>query len=132
MLTSVRIVIRAAQQWSANGDSGLGAALAYYALFSIAPMLVIAINITGAVYGEEAAEGQVKKYLSSYISEDSAGAIETLVDSAGKTPPALVPQLLSIALLVYGALGSFVHLRTSLCRIWKLEPPHTNTVLATL
>ena len=53
MLTSIRIVIRAGRQWSANGDSRLGAALAYYALFSIAHLLVIAVTIAGAVFGEE-------------------------------------------------------------------------------
>ncbi len=133
MLTSVRIVIRAGRQWSANGDSRLGAALAYYALFSIAPLLVIAINIAGAVYGEDAARGEVKKQLSAYnIDPDSAGALQNLVENAAESHGAASARLLSIGVLLYGALGAFVHLRTSLCLIWKLEPPHTNTVLATL
>ena len=132
MLTSLRIVIRAGQNWSANGDSMLGAALAYYALFSIAPMLVIAIDITGFVYGDEAAQGEVKRYLSAYIESDSAGAIENLVKSSNRSASTTWSQVLGLALLVYGAIGAFVHLRTSLCRIWKLEPPVTNSVLATL
>jgi membrane protein len=132
MFTSVRILVRAGRQWSANGDSRLGAALAYYALFSIAPLLVIAITIAGVVYGDEAAEGKVKEHLSKYIDPASAGAIESLVEAAGQSPGALWARLLSIAALIFGALGAFVHMRTSLCLIWKLEPPHTNTVLATL
>ena len=132
MFTSLRIVVRAGQQWSANGDSRLGAALAYYALFSVAPLLVIAINIAGVVYGEQAAQGEVKRYLSTYIDPDSAGALQSLVQSASQAPGATWSQLLGLALIVYGALGAFVHLRTSLCLIWKLEPPHTNTYLATL
>jgi membrane protein len=132
MLTSVRILVRAVRQWSANGDSRLGAALAYYALFSIAPLLVIAINIAGAVYGDQAAQGKVKEYLSDYIEPGSAGAIQELVDAASKSPGAVWARLLSIAALVFGALGAFVHMRTSLCLIWKLEPPHVNTVVATL
>jgi membrane protein len=132
MPTSVRILIRAGQQWSANGDSRLGAALAYYALFSIAPMLVIAINIAGAVYGAETAQGAVQRYLKEYIHPESAGAIENLMDSARDSGGSIWTRILSIAVLVYGALGAFVHLRASLCLIWKLEPPHLNTVLATL
>src|SRR6266436_3542696 len=87
MRTSLRIVIRAGQQWSANGDSRLGAALAYYTLFSIAPLLVIAITVTGIVYGESAAQGEVKKYLSEYIDNESAVALESLVKSASTAPP---------------------------------------------
>jgi membrane protein len=132
MLTSLRILVRAGRQWSANGDSRLGAALAYYALFSIAPMLVIAINIAGRVYGEEAAQGQVKQFLSTYIDPDSAAALESLVESAGQAQGAALARLLSIGVLMFGALGAFVHMRTSLCLIWKLEPLHANTVLATL
>jgi membrane protein len=132
MFTKLQIVIRAAQQWSANGDSRLGAALAYYALFSIAPLLVIAISIAGIVYGDVAARGEVKKSLSSYIDPDSAGALEKLVESAAARPATVLSQMLSIAMLVFGALGAFVHLRASLCLIWRLEPPKTNTILATL
>jgi membrane protein len=132
MFTSIRIVIRAVQNWSANGDSMLGAALAYYALFSIAPMLVIAIDITGIVYGGEAAQGEVKKYLSTYVEPDSAGAIENLVKSSSRSISTTWEQGLSLALFVYGSVGAFVHLRTSLCKIWKLEPPPINTIFATL
>lgn len=132
MLTSLRILVHAGKQWSANGDSRLGAALAYYALFSIAPLLVIAITIAGVVYGDEAAQGEVKNYLSKYIDPGSAGSIESLVEAAGKSHGALWARLLSIAVLVFGALGAFLHLRTSLCLIWKLEPPHANTIVATL
>src|SRR5882724_1616569 len=132
MLTSMRIVIRAGQQWSANGDSRLGAALAYYALFSIAPLLVIAITITGIVYGESAAHGEVQRYLSAYIDNDSAIALENLVHSASTTPATVWSQIMSVGLLVFGALGAFLHLRYALCLIWRLEPPHINTFLATL
>jgi membrane protein len=132
MLTSLRIVMRAARQWGANGDSRLGAALAYYALFSIAPLLVIAINVTGVVYGEDAARGEVKRYLSTFIAPEAAGSIEKLVESAGATGRVTWAPFVTIPVLLYGALGAFVHLRTSLCLIWKLEPPHPNTVIATL
>jgi membrane protein len=132
MPTILQIVMRAGHQWSANGDSRLGAALAYYALFSIAPLLVIAITIAGVVYGDVAARGEVSNALSSYIDPDSAAAIEKLVETAGTAPATVWSQLLNIGLLVFGALGAFVHLRASLCLIWRLPPPKMHTVLATL
>jgi membrane protein len=132
MPTSLRILIRACGQWSANADSRLGAALAYYALFSIAPLLVIAISIAGAVFGAEAARGGVHDKLRHYIDPDSAATIEKLVESAGESRNTAWAHALSVGVLVYGALGAFVHLRASLCHIWKLEPPHDNSLLATL
>src|SRR6266567_2082592 len=108
MLTSMRIVIRAGQQWSANGDSRLGAALAYYALFSIAPLLVIAMTITGMVFGPSAAQGEVQSKLSKYIDQESADALENLVHSASTEPASIWSQILSLGLLVFGALGAFL------------------------
>src|SRR5579859_7778505 len=98
MRNTFLILVRAGRQWSANGDSRLGAALAYYALFSIAPLLVIAITIAGVVYGDEAAQGKVKEYLSRYnIHPDSAAAIESLVEAAGQSQGAGWARLLSVA-----------------------------------
>src|SRR5260370_40538207 len=132
MLTSLRIVIRAGRQWSDNGDSRLGAALAYYTLFSIAPLLVIAITITGIVYGPSAAQGEVERNLSQYIDRESAVALESMVQGASTAPGNIWSQILGLGLLVFGALGAFLHLRYALCLIWRLEPPHLNTFLATL
>ncbi len=95
-------------------------------------MLVIAINIAGAIYGDEAAQGAVQTYLSNYIDPGSAAAIESLVQSAGEMRGAFVTRIISIVVLVFGVLGAFVHVRTSLCLIWKLDPPHPNTIVATL
>src|SRR5260370_16594381 len=131
MLTSLRIVIRAGRQWSDNGDARVGGASAYYPLFSIAPVLVIAITITGFVYGPSA-EGEVKSNLSKYIDQESAVALENLVHSASPAPGNIWSQILSLGILVWGALGAFLHLRYALCLIWRLEPPHLNTFLATL
>lgn len=132
MFTSIRIIWRACGQWSANGDARLGAALAYYALFSIAPVLVIAVTIAGAVFGEEAAKGHVETHLRDIVGEDTAKAIEKLVENAGKPRSGGWAPAVSIVLLVIGALTIFVHLRGALCSIWKLEPPRGNSVLGFL
>ena len=66
-MTSGRILYRACQKWSENGGSRLGAALSYYALFSISPMVLIAMYSAGAVFGEDAAKGKVHQQLDSMM-----------------------------------------------------------------
>jgi membrane protein len=133
LVTSFRILVRAGQQWSANQDSRLGAALAYYALFSIAPLLVIAIHIAGVFFGEDAARGQVVSYLSTFIDADSARFVQSLVENAADNAQSGVwASLVSVGVLLIGALSVFLQVRGALCGIWRLQPPHGNTILAML
>lgn len=132
MPITLRIMIRAARQWSANGDSRLGAALAYYALFSIAPLLVIAVTIAGAVFGEDAARGQVEIHLSGAIGKEAAAFIQKMVEAAAQPRSGQVAPWVSLAVLILSALGMFLHLRGALCTIWKLEPPRGNSMLGIL
>jgi membrane protein len=113
----------------ANQDSRLGAALSYYTLFSIAPLLVIAIHIAGLFFGEDAARGKVVEHLSSMIDKESAQAIQKLVESAAQPKSGDWAPLVSFGVLVVGALSVFLHVRGALCTIWKLEPPQGNTIL---
>src|SRR5262245_19158318 len=99
MPITLRILIRAARQWSANGDSRQGAALAYYALFSIAPLLVIAVTIAGWVFGEDAARGQVEQQLSGAIGKEAAGFLQKLVGAAAEPRSGQVAPWVSLAIL---------------------------------
>ncbi|MBI3411304.1 MAG: YihY/virulence factor BrkB family protein [Planctomycetes bacterium] len=129
---SLRIFWRACQQFGENNDSRLGAALAYYTLFSVAPLLVIAIYMAGLMYGADAASGQVAKELSMVIGKDEARAVQTLIDYANRPVEGTLASLISAAVLLAGALGIFLHLRGALCSIWKLDPPHSSTWLRLL
>jgi membrane protein len=130
-ITSLRIIYRACLKWSENGGARLGAALAYYAIFSIAPLMLIAIHTSGAIFGEDAAQQRVHARLENTVGPAVAKAIEKLVETAGQTETAWTPSI-SIVLLVIAALGAFLHVRSSLCMIWKLDPPHDNTWLGML
>lgn len=131
-MTSLRIIYRAYQQWVAHGGMRLGAALAYYALFSIAPLLVIAVTIAGAVFGEEAAQGQVAEHLRGIVGEESAKFIEKLVENAAQPRTGDLATLVSLAVLAFGSLSMFLYLRSTLCTIWNLTPPHDSTLLGVL
>ena len=132
MPITLRILIRAARQWSANGGSRLGAALAYYALFSIAPLLIIAVTIAGAVFGEDAARGQVELQLSGAIGKEAAGFVQKMVEAAAQPRTGQLAPWVGLGILVVGALGMFLQLRGALCTIWKLEPPRGSTMLGIL
>jgi membrane protein len=132
LITSLRIIYRAAMKWSENGGARLGAALAYYTLFSIAPLMLIAIHTSGAIFGEDAAQQKLHKRLEQVMGPNVAKAVEKFVETAAEpTATAWTPGV-SIAILVVTALGAFLHVRNSLCMIWKLEPPHDNAWLGML
>jgi membrane protein len=126
---SARVLYAAVRQWNANQDLRWGAALAYYALFSVAPLLVIAIDIAALVFGAEAARGGVEQQLAGWIGHEPAQAAQSLLQHAGQGGHSAWP-IISYILLVVGALGAFLHLRTALCFIWKLEPPQGGSLLA--
>ncbi len=131
-ITSFRIVYRACVKWSENGGARLGAALAYYTIFSVPPLMLIAIHTSGAIFGEDAAEQRVHKSVEQITGPTVAKFVEKLVETAAQPTETAWTPTLSIAILVVTALGAFLHMRNSLCMIWKLEPPHDNSWLGML
>ena len=101
----------------------LGAALAYYTVFSLAPLLVIAIAIAGLVFGHEAAQGQIFDQLRGLLGEASAKAMQDMVQNANAKPATgAVATLIGVVTLLFGASGVFGQLQTSLNAIWDVEP----------
>jgi membrane protein len=127
-MTSLRIVYRAVSKWIENGGPRQGAALAYYAVFSAAPLMLIAVQTTGAVFGEDAAKGKVHSQLETLMGTEVATQVENFIYTANVESTSWTPTI-SVAFLVVAALGAFLHVRNALCAIWKLEPPHGNTWL---
>jgi membrane protein len=120
----VQHLITAVRQWSAADAGRHGAALAYYTLFALAPMLVIVIAVAGAVYGEEAVRGEVVGQLNQLIGQDGAELIESLLKNAREGDRGVVAAILGGLTFVLGATGAFVQLQGALNHIWgvKAEP----------
>src|SRR3954469_20014927 len=102
--SSGRVMYLAIRHWNENQDLRWGAALAYYALFSIAPLLIIAINIAAIFYGEEAARGRLQYELKEWVGEDPARSIQTLLDNADQNRPYSWAPVISYGLLLVTAL----------------------------
>ncbi|MGI4745483.1 MAG: YihY/virulence factor BrkB family protein [Janthinobacterium lividum] len=102
-----------------------GAAIAYYTVFSIAPVLVIVISIAGLVYGEEAARGAIVGQLQGMMGHDGAEAIQTMVASASNKKSGTIGTILGFGALMLTASGVFGEMQSGLNRIWKAEPKTT-------
>jgi membrane protein len=105
--------------WRADRASSMGGALAYYTLFSIAPVLIIVIAIAGFVFGEEAARGEMMTQLRGLLGDESAMAVQALLEGARRPVEGVFTTLVSVGVLVIGATSVFAELQTDLDLIWK-------------
>lgn len=112
------------KEWNEDKASRLAAALAYYTVFSLAPLLILVIAIAGSVLGEQAAEGQLVGQIRGLVGQDAAELISTAIEGSNRPGEnsGLFPSLISIAVLLFGATGVFVQLQESLNTIWEVAP----------
>jgi membrane protein len=108
-------------QWSKDKVPRMGAALAYYTIFSLAPLLVIAIAIAGFVFGREAVQGQIMGQIQGLIGAESARAVQTIIQSAHKPMGGTIATLFSVIVLLLGASGVFIEMHDALNDIWKVD-----------
>ena len=111
-----------ASEWMEDDAPSLGAALAYYTVFSLAPLMTIAIAIAGFFLGAEAAQGQIFDELRGLLGADGGKAVEEMVQSANAQPTAgVVATIISVIMLLFGASGVFGQLQASLNAIWGVK-----------
>lgn len=110
------------QDWLDDRAPRLAAALAYYTLLSIAPLLVISIAIAGFVVGPEAARGQIAGEIGGVVGGDAAKAVEAVVASARSPEGGVIGTVVGVIVLFFGASGVFVELQSALNTIWEVEP----------
>jgi membrane protein len=106
----------------ADGALSHGAAIAYYTIFSIAPVLLIVIAIAGLVFGRDAARGAIVAQLSGLMGQQSAEALQSMLKSASSTSSGTLGTIVGLVTLLVTASGVFGEMQTSLNAIWKAEP----------
>ncbi len=109
--------------WVDDYAPSMGAALAYYTLFSIAPLLIIAIAMAGLIFGQEAARGEIVTQIQGLIGREGAIAVQGLLKSANEPAQNIFATVVSIITLVIGATTVFAELQSDLDRIWRVPAP---------
>ena len=125
------LVRQAGRGWIDDGAPSMGAALAFYSAFSIAPLLIIVIGIAGAIYGVEVARGAVEAQLVDLMGTTAAAAIRALLMGAHAKSSGLIAGAVGLLTLLIGATTVLVELQTDLDKIWK-APPRTGHSIVTL
>jgi membrane protein len=115
-----KLFIKAGKAWSDDYAPSMGAAISYYTVFSLAPLLVIVVAIAGAAFGREAVQGIIVAQLSGLMGPQGASLVQGLLASASDTDRGLVAGLLSGVLLLIGATTVFAELQHALDRIWHV------------
>jgi membrane protein len=113
-----RLLGSAASEWSEDNALRLSAALAYYSIFSLAPLLVIAISIAGLVFGEAAARGQITEQMRQLAGDRAAEAIQALVQGTSRRTASLSATFVGLVVLLFGSSGVFLELKGALNTIW--------------
>jgi membrane protein len=116
------IVKETGSDWSEDNATRLAAALAYYTVLSIAPLLVVAVSVAGLVYGEEAARGQIASQIASVVGPEAGKGIETMISNAKSPEAGTIGSIVGIIVLLFGASGVFGELQQSLNSIWEVAP----------
>jgi membrane protein len=111
----------AALNWSHHKDARQGAALAYYSVFSIGPVIVIAIAVAGLAFGREAVNGEVAASIKGMLGDTGANAIQAMLADAGRPRQGLLATLLGSGALVFAAIGVIVQLKDALNIVWEVK-----------
>lgn len=119
----VRLIKGTIAEWQEDNVPVLAAALAYYTVFSLAPLLLIAIAIAGSVFGEEAARGELVRQIQGLVGKEGAEAVQSMIENANKPGSGgAIATIIGVVLLMFGASGVFGQLQSALNTIWEVKP----------
>ncbi|HEY2800148.1 MAG TPA: YihY/virulence factor BrkB family protein [Chthoniobacterales bacterium] len=118
--------------WLEDRALRFSAALAYYSIFAMAPLVIIAISVAGLIFGEEAARGQIYQQLTWLLGAKGAAEIQTLIQASSDTSKSLIATAIGVFTLLIGASGVFGQLKDALNSIWGVMLKPGGGIKATL
>jgi len=116
----LRLTKDSVKSWQDDYAASMGAAIAFYTVFSIAPLLLIIIAVAGFIWGEDAVRGEIIGQLGGMVGTDGAAGVQALVRGASEPAQGIAATVISIGVLIWGATRVFTELQSSLDRIWKV------------
>ena len=118
-----------ALEWSNDGASTLAAALAYYTIFALAPLLIIVISVAGLVFGQGEARQALIDQITQAVGQDAAGVINTMLTNTSQSGSGILGTIIGFAILIVGATGLFAQLQNALNKIWNVKPKPSAGIL---
>jgi membrane protein len=125
-----QLLTTAARGWWDDRAMSLGAAIAFFTVFSLAPMLLATIAVAGLVFGREAAQGAIVGEFGGFIGERAAVTIEELIASASNVQSGLIGTSVGIVTFLILVTGAIIEVQDDLNIIWKVKPPEHYGVAA--
>ena len=119
---TLSLIGAAARAWWDDDALRLGASLAYYTLFAIGPVLLVATAIAGLVFGPEAVRGEIVNQLDGLIGREGALTVQTLLEGASKRQAGIFATILGSFAFIIAATGAFLELQVALNTIWRVKP----------
>ena len=120
--TSWALIKETASDWSEDSAARFAAALAYYTLLSIAPLIVLAVAIAGLAFDQDAARGQIAEQIGAVVGTQAGQAVEAIASNASTPEAGVWSSVIGVVVLLFGASGVFGELQASLNAIWEVEP----------
>lgn len=117
-----QLAIQSVKAWSDDYAPSMGAAIAYYTVFSLAPLLVIVTAVAGAVFGHDAVQGRIAAEIGGLVGPQGADVVQKLVAASSSHGKGLVAGLIGVIVLLVGATSVFTELQEALDRIWHVPP----------
>ena len=112
---------KAGTAWLVDNAPRLGAALAFYTLFSIAPVLIVAVSVAGLAFGRTAAQGEIVRQFQGLMGTQGAEAVESIIQSTNRPALGVFATLLALLAILIGASGAFNELQDALNIIWRVD-----------
>jgi membrane protein len=111
------------REWSKHNAPRLGAALAFYALLSLAPLALVLVSVVSMVLGHQAAERDIIAQVQALVGTQGAGAVQALLEGSRSTTQGIIATAFGVLTLLFGASGVLIELRDALNTIWDVPPP---------
>jgi membrane protein len=128
-----QLLKQAGQSWVDNKSARLGAALAFYSVLSLAPLLLLVLTAAAAIWGQKAAQGNIMGQMTSIIGREGAEAIQSILAASEQNKSGgLIATLTGIVTLLFSASGVFGELQDSMNLIWKAKPRQGQAILVML
>jgi membrane protein len=118
--------------WSGHEASRLGAALAFYSILSLAPLMVLVVAIAGLVFGHSSAQDQIIAEVEGMVGQQGGDAVRAMIEQGQKPAAGLIASLVGVVTLLFGASGVFGELQTALNRMWDVKTNASAGIWATV